>query len=142
MSGAAVLTSLLAYNLSKKTSTQMVNRPGSIHLKAFIALGQGFYILGQYFLLTSGANLIVGIGWLISLVVLGFVVSDIQDYVARKNRHWLYLAIMSEFVLWALLTLIALMSARYGEGALLFLACFSRVADLFLLYIELAEKEL
>lgn len=131
-------TVLLAYKAIKKYSAEDLDRPsGAInqktHLHAFVVLGHGLFILGQAFLSTEAGNLILPPDWFLILVLLALVVSDSQDVIFRKRPAWLYAVISTEFVLWSSLTLVALMSAQFGIGTLLFVASLSRVADLFLL---------
>lgn len=139
MTPETILTILAAYKATKSVLYSGSDRPPSstanLHLVIIIAIGHFLFIIGQYFLLSSGAAFIVSLDVLFALAIIATIVNDIQDYVYKKKPLVLYLVIVAEFMLWASLTLIALMSARLGEGVLLFLACISRIADLFLYYI-------
>ena len=144
MTPETILTIVNAYKATKSVLYSGSDRPPSstanLHLVFIIAMGHFLFIIGLYFLLSSGAPLIVSSDLLFALAIAATLVNDIQDLVYKKRPLLLYLVIVAEFVLWATLTLIALMSARLGEGVLLFMACISRIADLFLYYIAMDAK--
>ena len=144
MTPQTILTIINAYKAVKKVTFSGSDRPPSstanLHISIVIAFGHGLFILGLYFLLTINAPLILPSDLLFVLAVTATIVNDIQDVVFRRKPLYLYLVIVAEFILWATLTITALMSARFGEGCLLFLATVSRIADLFLFYIGMAAK--
>ena len=147
MIGAAiVLVSLNSYKAVKR-HLAVFDRPkvkqstDKLYLRIFVVVGHLLFLLGQYFLLTAPTSLIVSNDYLIALSLLAFILGDIQDVVFQYHPNWLYYFDLGEFLVWANFTLVSLMSARWGEGALLFIASFSRLGDIFLLYLNLALSE-
>lgn len=146
MLGAAII--LVSINSYKAIKRHVVNidRPHKVngydrlYLRSFVGIGQLLYLLGQYFLLTAPTSLLVSNDFILAISLTAFVLADIQDIVFLKNPNLLYYFDLGEFLTWANLTLIAFMSARWGEGVLLFIASFSRLADIFLLYLNLSGE--
>ena len=145
MSPELILTVIGAYKETKKIIYNGSDRPpatvANLHLVIVIAMGHFLYIIGQYFLLSSDGPFIVSLDVLFVIALLSTIVNDVQDLVYKKKPLLLYLVIVAEFILWATLTLVALMSARLGEGILLFMSCISRIADLFLYYIATIDAK-
>ena len=144
MTPETILTVINAYKATKRVVVSGSDRPpttdANLHISILIALGHAMFILGLYFLLSSGAPLILAGDLVFALALTATLVNDVQDVVYRKRPLYLYLVIVAEFILWATLTLVALMSARFGEGVFLFLAAVSRIADLFLYYLGMRAK--
>lgn len=141
-----VVTFFLTYKACKKYGVDGIDRPSSnntwSHFQVAIVVGHALFILGQYFLLSAGANLVLETSSVLILVLLAILISDVQDIVYRKRPIWLYGCVLLEYILWSSLALVAFLSGRFGEGALLFVASLSRIADLFHLYNEtIALKE-
>jgi hypothetical protein len=147
MTPETILTVINAYKATKRVIYNGSDRPpfttANLHLTILIAMGHFLFIIGLYFLLSAGAEsiYIISLDALFVLALTATIVNDIQDLVFKKKPLFLYLVIVAEFILWATLTIIALMSARLGEGVLLFLAAVSRIADLFLYYVATIESK-
>lgn len=140
-----VLTFFLAYKAFKKYTLRGLERPQLekwTHLQVFVALGHICFVLGQHFLLTANQNLILGKDTVFGLVLACLVVSDIQDALYRKKPLWLYPAILLEYTLWSTVGLVAFLSARNGEGILLFVGSLSRIVDLLVLAKASSQKKL
>lgn len=128
-----ILTFFLTYKAFKKYGVNGMDRPVNntwSHMEMFIFIGHIMFILGQHFLLTKNAPLILSTDLVLVLSLSSLIFSDIQDVIFRKKPLWLYSAIMAEYLLWSIIGLVAFMSAQFGEGTLLFIACLSRLADL------------
>jgi len=138
-----ILTFFLGYKTVKKYALRGLERPkleAWTHLQVFVALGHVCFVLGQHFLLTAHQELILSKDVVFCLVAACLVVSDIQDALYRKRPLWLYPTILFEYTLWSTIGLIAFLSARNGEGILLFIGCFSRIADLLVLSKASSQK--
>jgi len=144
LNSAYILTILLSYATLKKYGAEGIEASRNTewtHLHLFIAFGYVLFILGQNFLLLSDAPLILNVDYVIFFILVSHFMSDIQPIVAKKRPLWLYSFILLEYILWSTIGLIAFLSARNGEGTLFLLACFSRLADLFLVYTVNAKKK-
>lgn len=145
MTPETILTVINAYKATKRVIYNGSDRPpfttANLHLTILIAMGHFLFIIGLYFLLSADSIYIISLDALFVLALTATIVNDIQDLVFKKKPLWLYLVIVAEFILWATLTIIALMSARLGEGVLLFLAAVSRIADLFLYYVATIDSK-
>jgi len=139
-----VVTFFLSYKVLKKYAVGGIDRPTEkawSHLQIAIMFGHFAFILGQHFLLSTDASLILSKGTVLVLVLGALLISDLQDVVKSKMPIYLYGAILIEYMLWAALGLIALMSGRFSDGVLFFVACVSRLAEILQQYNDVLERK-
>ena len=85
--------------------------------------------------------MILSKGTVLVLVLRALLISDLQDVVKSKMPIYLYGAILIEYMHWAALGLIALMSGRFSDGVLFFVACVSRLAEILQQYNDVLERK-
>jgi len=140
MDTPTILLLVIAYKAAKRSSVGGIDRPvdtktkTQFHPRVLIAIGQVCYLFALLLLLNGATTLFVP-SWVFHVLVIGgFIVADVQDIIYRRFTPWLYTAILTEFVIWAAIGLLALMSAYFVEGVLFFVAAVSKIVDLFSVY--------
>lgn len=139
-----VVTFFLSYKVLKKYMVggiDSVTQDTWSHLQLAILFGHIAFIFGQHFLLASDEALILSKETVLVLVFGALLISDVQDFVKNKIPLYLYGAILIEYILWAALGLVALMSGRFGLGILFFVACVSRLAEIMQQYNNVTEQK-